>query len=187
MREMRVRSMQVEGRNTAAHDLLTGLDNRLSLEAKLAELIELDPPLPHCGFVVDLSGFRRLNDKLGRGQGDVLLKATAAALSSQLAEATLIGRIGGDEFFIALQGVSSSADIAAQTARIAAAVESVVIDVETDIRLPSHLSASIGSAKFPYIDCTAKDILRRADQSLYQAKYATRTQALRATVASNVA
>jgi diguanylate cyclase (GGDEF)-like protein/PAS domain S-box-containing protein len=86
------------------YDLLTGLPNRFLLRAQAEEAIAtaLDADAPLALLVIDLNGFKGINDSFGHAAGDVLLKAAAGRVHRCLQSNHLLGRLGGDEFLVVL-------------------------------------------------------------------------------------
>jgi diguanylate cyclase (GGDEF)-like protein len=98
----RLRSRLTQGlRDQALHDPLTGLANRRAVTARIASLA---PQAQWVVLVVDLDGFKEVNDLLGHHRGDELLVATARALTEQCPPPALAARIGGDEFAVLSPG-----------------------------------------------------------------------------------
>jgi len=91
-----------EAEQRASRDSLTGLDNRLSVEFKLQRRI--DAGKPFCVVMLDLNGFKGINDTFGHEAGDDLLKQFSAQLHSASRASDTVGRWGGDEFMVILDG-----------------------------------------------------------------------------------
>jgi len=91
-----------EAEQRAAHDTLTGLDNRQGVEAKLQRRI--DAQKAFCVVMLDLNGFKQVNDTYGHQAGDDLLKQFSAELRSASRVTDVVGRWGGDEFIVVLDG-----------------------------------------------------------------------------------
>jgi diguanylate cyclase (GGDEF)-like protein len=89
-----------ESEQRASHDALTGLDNRQGVETKLQRRI--DAKTPFCVVIVDLNGFKQVNDSLGHEAGDDLLKQFSTELRSASRVTDVVGRWGGDEFIVIL-------------------------------------------------------------------------------------
>jgi diguanylate cyclase (GGDEF)-like protein len=185
LREQRVQIENRVNRDLASRDSLTGLANRSAVEEFLEQLIntdEDDADAVYCACVVDLSGFKRINAKLGRARADLLLQQLANVLgapgeqSEGFGNALLIARLAGDEFLIIERSSPDPTQQALVSAevqsRVHASVSSVSIDADAIYGLPDHLSPVTATLNFPYVGCTPKDILRRADQELARKKYA---------------
>jgi diguanylate cyclase (GGDEF)-like protein len=91
-----------EAEQRASHDTLTGLDNRQGVETKLQRRI--DAQKPFCVVMVDLNGFKQVNDTYGHQAGDDLLKQFSTELRSASRATDAVGRWGGDEFIVLLDG-----------------------------------------------------------------------------------
>jgi len=152
----------------AAHDPLTGLANRSMFDSQLARaLASSDRNKNIAGLVIiDLDGFKPVNDTLGHDMGDNILRAIADRLTNLLRKADTIARIGGDEFAVILENVASPPGIDIVAQRI---VDE--IGRPYDI-LPEgmKITASVGVAMYP--DHTRDDELLRvfADRAMYAAK-----------------
>lgn len=148
-------------------DPLTSAGNRVALEQSLSREIEIfrrhDQPLSV--IMLDMDHFKSLNDNYGHHAGDAVLRAVALLLKEQLRNVDMVFRFGGEEFVLVL---SNTGPEAATTVgeRIRAAIESLPFMVgEKRVRL----SASLGSATYQQCE-SQEDLLRRADQALYEAK-----------------
>ena len=91
-----------EAEQRASHDALTGLDNRQGVEIKLQRRI--DARKPFCVVMLDLNGFKQVNDTYGHEAGDDLLKQFSTELRSASRVTDVVGRWGGDEFIVVLDG-----------------------------------------------------------------------------------
>ncbi len=92
----------------ANHDSLTKLLNRRSFSDRLTELLETDGPLDGAGalLLLDLDGFKEINDRLGHQVGDSLLQGFAERLEREMPEGAFAARLGGDEFAVLLPGAT---------------------------------------------------------------------------------
>ena len=165
----------------AMHDPLTGLPNRNYLNRSLDSLLARDAPpgRPVAVLIVDLDGFKQVNDTLGHAAGDAVLKRVAAALNriveqrggpSAETEAAPVRRIaarmGGDEFAILLAERAGSEECKRIARRIHTAVEA--IDRVGDHQVA--ISASIGIAVGRTGEHRVEQLLRDADLAMYEAK-----------------
>lgn len=164
-------SLNRELERQAMVDPLTGVSNRRTLNARVAEAIALaqrhDRPLAL--LLVDADHFKHVNDTHGHQAGDDALKVLAATLQAQLRGEDLFGRLGGEEFVIVLpESVEAAANATAE--RLRRAVEAVAF-MPRGQAWP--LRVSIGFAmRRPTDDFTT--LLRRADLAMYAAKHAGR-------------
>jgi diguanylate cyclase (GGDEF)-like protein/PAS domain S-box-containing protein len=169
VRDISERHAYTEGlRHQALHDDLTGLANRtLFGELVLTALASAKRAgEPRAVLVMDLDGFKHVNDTFGHAQGDALLTRVAERLVAALRDVDTIARLGGDEFAI-LPGQTTDLAAAAEVAwKIQqTCAEGFDLDGET-----VDLTASVGIAMFPEHGLTAEELLRRADVAMYIAK-----------------
>ncbi len=156
----------------AMHDPLTGLSNRRNADIDLAALTlrsratGVDFSLMH----IDLDHFKEINDTLGHGAGDFMLRRVAAQLEEIVGEIGKCYRIGGDEFLIALEGAPNRAELGDLVSRIVAEL-SVPIEYEGRTL---RSGASFGIAFGRDADGDAASTLVNADLALYEAKRAGR-------------
>jgi len=152
----------------AHHDELTGLPNRRLLRDRLhqalAQAIRYERQVAL--LLLDLDGFKTVNDRLGHGAGDKLLIAVAERLSACVRAADTACRYGGDEFLIMLPAVERLSMAQAVVAKMQQRLtEPYQID-GFEIRM----SASLGVVFFPGDGRTPDELLKRADDALYGAK-----------------
>ncbi len=163
----------------ALHDVLTGLPNRTLLNDRLRQAI-LTGQRERTSvalLVMDMDGFKEVNDTLGHEVGDLLLQQVALRLESILRGSDTMARLGGDEFAVLPAGEAGS-DGAARTAKkILAALERPFAIADQSI----HASASIGIAVYPDHGQDAQTLLRHADVAMYIAKRSRRGYAVYAT------
>lgn len=145
-------------------DSLTGLFNRDVLRARLAELTETGQPA--CLLVIDLDGFKFVNDTLGHSAGDEVLRTVASRLLRAARELDTASRIGGDEFALLL---THTADPIAALAVADRLILEITQPVQFDA-LPINIGASIGIAISPLHSGDAGQLFAYADLALYQAK-----------------
>jgi diguanylate cyclase (GGDEF)-like protein/PAS domain S-box-containing protein len=148
-------------RHLAYHDQLTGLANRARFEAALSEAAEGKHHASHL-LLVDLDGFKRVNDSLGHAAGDELLRQVGERLSRLFGKDGFVGRLGGDEFGVLL---AAGNDVAATCEAITQSL-SATFSIEGKI---VHVGASVGVTAIPH-SAKAVDCLREADIALYEAK-----------------
>jgi len=159
--------------NLAFYDSLTGLPNRRLLLDRLKQSIMLRNRRPQLGALmfIDLDNFKTLNDTRGHDVGDSLLVEVAKRLRSCVREVDTVARLGGDEFIIILEELNQDYQQAASDAESVA--EKVVAALNAPYPLKHgdyHGTASIGLSLFDHRDKNAKDLLKRADVAMYQAK-----------------
>lgn len=149
------------------HDSLTGLPNRTLFFDRLDRSIRTarrDGTLVAC-LVVDLDGFKRVNDELGHGAGDTLLQVVAAACSRVLRDSDTLARLGGDEFAVLLPGSSHAGAMAVGQKLLAALRQPFAVG-----HAQARLDASVGVALFPDHALDGTSLLAGADSAMYRAK-----------------
>jgi len=152
----------------AFHDALTGLGNRHLLENRLGLEIERasETGSQLALYLLDLDGFKCVNDALGHLAGDELLKVVATRIQAHLRSSDIAIRLGGDEFVIIVPEVNS------QSACVALA-EKLLADVRSSVDITVEniaVSASIGIAIYPTDAKDIQGLIRAADQAMYSAK-----------------
>jgi diguanylate cyclase (GGDEF)-like protein len=175
-REMKRRiAAEREARTLALHDALTGLPNRRNFDSALKMAIESMPGAGACHavFLLDLNGFKKINDVHGHGAGDEVLVHVGGRLSKAMRDGDMVARFGGDEFAVLAHHLSGAEDATTIALRI---LEAFKEPIATGL---SHhrIGAGVGIALIPQDSETAVDVLRKADIALYRAK-ATRTSTL---------
>jgi diguanylate cyclase (GGDEF)-like protein len=149
----------------AQHDPLTGLGNRAYLEAHGPRLVSLGKrlSLPVALLMIDLDGFKAVNDQQGHAAGDAVLVEVAQRMKALLRNEDLIARLGGDEFCVLLSG--STPDSAQRTAeRLVARLSEPYPGID------SRVGASIGIARLDEKLAHLSDLMAHADAALYRAK-----------------
>jgi diguanylate cyclase (GGDEF)-like protein len=163
-----------ELRHQALHDGLTGLANRVLIMDRIEQLLARNRRAGTKGaaLFIDLDDFKNVNDTLGHAAGDQLLVAVAARLSSTLRDAETIGRMGGDEFVVLIDGGELSFAPCLVAERL---LEVLRQPFElSEARTPLTVTASIGIAVGDRT--SAGEFLRDADVALYDAKAAGRNR-----------
>jgi len=148
----------------ATHDALTGIANRVLFVEHLERAVGERRPFAVCVF--DLDRFKLINDSLGHGAGDTLLKHVSERLLEITRSSDSIARAGGDEFLLLLRDVASVEEIESLIARWMSALSQPY--VLTGLEL--HVSPSIGIARYPEDGKAAEELLARADEAMYFAK-----------------
>jgi diguanylate cyclase (GGDEF)-like protein len=161
-------SLTVTERLRASHeqamtDDLTGLGNRRRLLDELGQAIAAGGEVAL--LLIDLDGFKELNDTLGHDAGDEVLRQLGPRLAETLRAGGTLARLGGDEFAVVL-APGDEAQASATGLRVRAALErSFGVG-----GMRVHVDASIGIALFPAHGGDALSLLRRADVAMYEAK-----------------
>ena len=172
-----VRRLRVEHdalRMAATYDALTGLPNRALLydRSEQALLAAAREKFSVGMLVLDLDGFKRVNDTMGHHAGDELLRLVASRVRDCIRASDTCARLGGDEFAVLLPRTSEGG-----AARVAAVVERACAQpfVIGDVSLT--IAASIGTAVSPMDGAEREALLRVADARMYEAKSRARTAA----------
>jgi len=150
----------------AQTDVLTGLGNRLMLSRQTHACLQSARPFSL--LRMDLTGFKRLNDRLGHAAGDEALRVIGQRLLTQIRETDVAVRLGGDEFVLLMDGLDSPPrlrELAMATARSLAQPMRLAGATRT-------LGVNIGGAFFPGHGSTEHDVLAAADAAMYAAKQA---------------
>jgi diguanylate cyclase (GGDEF)-like protein len=156
----------------AQYDSLTNLLNRASLYERLGGLIRTRGASSLALIYADLDSFKEINDTLGHGAGDMVLKHVASQLVSSVRGSDVVARIGGDEFVIALPGVSDRGEAARIVDLLAGAIAK---PVEVDGQ-PIIMGASFGISTCPIDGDDADTLLKVADESMYKVKLTHRSR-----------
>ena len=149
------------------HDGLTGLPNRAFLVDRLSRVLAESAAdgSPVAVLFLDLDQFKRVNEAQGHFAGDRVLGEVATRLGAVAGPTDTVARLGGDEFVLVCPGTDTDA-AAGVAARI---IDELGRPVRTEGR-PVHLSASIGIAVSPPLECDAETLLRHADAAMHEAK-----------------
>jgi diguanylate cyclase len=123
-----------------------------------AELAAVPEAVPMALALVDVDEFKELNDEQGREAGDAVLQALERTLTSNLPSDAIVGRVGGDEYAVALRRISPES--------------ALILLEEMRAHLSRHesVSISVGIAARPQHAAGASDLMRAADEALFRAK-----------------
>ena len=162
------RTAEEKIRRLAHHDALTELPNRTLLQDRLA--VALERAKREHGKVglmfIDLDRFKAVNDSLGHGAGDEILKQVADRLKACVRKSDTVARTGGDEFVVVLPDIRSSDDCGVVARHVLRALAQ-------PCRLGNHdlfVTPSIGISVYPQDGEDASQLMQRADAAMYQAK-----------------
>ncbi|SMB85920.1 putative bifunctional diguanylate cyclase/phosphodiesterase [Deinococcus hopiensis] len=161
---------QAQSHHMAYHDPLTRLPNRRLLMDRIAQALHQAERrgTPLGILVVDLDGFKLINDSLGHAAGDAFLITAGHRLCEQLHADDTVARVGGDEFVILLPELQRGADAAHVADKIQQALEEpFVLEGQT-----LEVSGCIGISLYPGDGQDAETLLRAADTAMYTAKAA---------------
>jgi diguanylate cyclase (GGDEF)-like protein len=150
------------------HDGLTGLPNRDLLYDRIvqAEHGAQRHGTLHCGYFLDLDGFKNVNDSFGHKVGDQVLHEVAGRLQAAVRASDTVARIGGDEFFVLAEDVGSEAAAHALARKLLQEISKPLPSLPD----PAQIGASIGLCIFPYEGMTVSDLIHRADEAMYRVK-----------------
>ncbi|HTI06866.1 MAG TPA: GGDEF domain-containing protein [Gemmatimonadales bacterium] len=160
----RLRRSQAELAKLVIQDQLTNVLNARAFADRLAQELDRNRRYPHplSLLYMDLDNFKVINDTHGHQTGDAVLRLVADAMRSSVRQADVVGRLGGDEFAVLLPETDAQlADTAAK--RLVAGLRNV-------FKGTPSVTASIGVVSCSATDASTDDLLRRADQAMYDAK-----------------
>ena len=166
-RTAELHASQEQLQHFAYFDSLTALPNRRAFNDELrAACLGSPRPQDFALAIVDLDGFKSVNDTIGHDAGDALLAVAASRIRSCVREADFVARLGGDEFAIILRGATGLAEAEQACGRIVTEMAAAM----TVKNHPVQIGASVGVALFRGAGDTPDDLYKRADMALYDAK-----------------
>jgi diguanylate cyclase len=151
-------------RHAADHDELTGLPNRAFWKRTVEQAVR-EQRSPFSIALLDLDGFKKVNDTFGHAMGDAVLVETTRRLNKILGPDDFLARLGGDEFVIMLGGSNA----ANASTRLSAVLLAIARPYDTAPH-NAYLGVSIGVAEFPVHGEDYSTILKNADTAMYHAK-----------------
>lgn len=157
----------------AMFDSLTGLANRHHFEDELNDAVSYSKRYPDykiCLFLLDLDLFKQVNDKYGHAVGDALLVKVAKVLERNVRDIDIVGRYGGDEFSILIRKAENIEDVDIIAKKLIQAI-STIDHVEN---CGISIGVSIGITFCPEQGIDVEQLLKQADQAMYEAKGAGR-------------
>ncbi|MBN1142314.1 MAG: EAL domain-containing protein [Deltaproteobacteria bacterium] len=152
----------------ATHDALTDLPNRVLLQDRILQSISYAARSQRfiAVLLLDLDRFKRINDTLGHGFGDLLLREVSRRLAASVRECDTVVRFGGDEFVVVLAEIAELNDIGFVTEKI---LKNLSLPIRIDNR-ELEINTSIGISIFPQDGQGPELLIQRADLAMYQAK-----------------
>ena len=154
----------------ATHDSLTKLPNRTFLENRLKTIVSnarrADSDAMKSIFFIDLDRFKQINDSLGHATGDHLLNLISNRLRKLDLDVDTLGRFGGDEFCLIMNGIESRDDATALGTDIINEIAQPITLVGRELRLSASIGVCLEIEQYPI----AENIMRNADMSMYAAK-----------------
>lgn len=163
-----VRESQARIEELAFFDSLTGLPNRHVFEDRVDQLIRVTKRETHTFMigVLDLDGFKAINDNHGHHAGDIVLQAVASRLASVVRDSDTVARFGGDEFVLLLPKAETMHDAEVLAKRILGTVASPIRVAGEEVTI----GISIGLSQYPNHGEAREALVSRADEAMYQAK-----------------
>ncbi|SES11812.1 putative bifunctional diguanylate cyclase/phosphodiesterase [Sphingobium sp. YR768] len=167
---------EAHARELAYQDVLTGLPNRRQFDEVLKTALASPPRAgaAHALYLLDLNGFKQVNDVHGHSKGDEVLIVVGQRLRSAMRDGDMVARFGGDEFAILAHHLAGSEAAANVALRVIEALKAPILGGDA----MHHVGAGIGIALLPQDADTPEEAMRKADVALYRAK-AERRSALR--------
>lgn len=166
------RVAEAEIRLMTLKDGLTGVANRKRFDVRLHEIVQLCRRMDITAalLMIDLDGFKAVNDTLGHHAGDEVLKVAANRMLHVTREVDIVARLGGDEFAIILLGMDSPEDAEIPARRLIEDIERVTMVGDVEVKI----SASVGIRMLSPDDEDIDMIMRQADAAMYSVKRAGR-------------
>jgi diguanylate cyclase (GGDEF)-like protein len=145
-------------------DPLTNVLNARAFADRLGQELDRNRryPRPLALLYMDLDNFKIINDTHGHQTGDAVLRLVADAMRSSVRQADVVGRLGGDEFAVLMPETDAQLSDAA--------AKRLVVGLRTVFKGTPTVTASIGVVSCTATEATTDDLLRRADQAMYDAK-----------------
>jgi len=164
----RLEQANAQLQHQATHDALTGLPNRVLYLDRLEREIAHAERDGHtfAVLVVDLDRFKVINDTLGHGPGDQLLKEVAHRLARTIRTVDTVARTGGDEFLLLITDIRDPADTAVVATKILEELDKPVLIGGAEV----HTSASVGISVYPTDGTDSDALVAHADEAMYFAK-----------------
>lgn len=151
----------------ARHDPLTGLRNRTAFEDDFTDILRAaessEPPVL---MVIDLDGFKPINDSYGHNAGDDVLKAVGQRLATLSGDRGIAARIGGDEFALGLRSVADAEEALTFARKVAEAMEAPVPNAGPELRVGASVGLTLAEPGMTDV----RRLTTEADQAMYRAK-----------------
>lgn len=169
LRTLHLEKMNKQLNQLAHHDALTGLRNRLNMEANIEEVLEASQKngIEFAVLMLDLDWFKRVNDQYGHDVGDFVLRELAQILKQSVREGDHVYRAGGEEFVVLLNRISYQ-DAKQKAERIRQSVENYVF-MANGVKLRKTISGGLYHSSLMNVS-SVKELLKQADKALYRAK-----------------
>lgn len=152
----------------AMHDLLTGLANRRHFEETSERMLKaVERRAISLGIVmIDLDDFKPINDNYGHATGDAVLQGVAQRLQENLRASDFVARIGGDEFTLIIENLETPG-------ALSEVIQKLSLSLNSPMEIDGHtlkIGASLGYAAYPQDGSTLEELMRMADQRMYEQK-----------------
>src|SRR5262245_53623072 len=160
----RLRHSQAQLARLVTQDALTNVLNARAFADRLGQELDRNRryPRPLALMYMDLDNFKVVNDTHGHQTGDAVLRLVADAMHSSVRQSDVVGRLGGDEFAVLMPETDAAlADAAAKR---------LIVSLRNVFKGTPNVTASIGVVACTATDANTDDLLRRADQAMYDAK-----------------
>ncbi|CAL93307.1 diguanylate cyclase [Azoarcus olearius] len=166
----RLRDNELALQQLAFHDPLTGLYNRVMLEERIRHaMLRADRQDTQLAvLLLDLDGFKAVNDGYGHAVGDAVLAAAATRMKAQVRASDTVARLGGDEFVVVLEPFSGED----QAVRVAAKLVAALAEPVVESGVAHQIGASIGIALYPADGRDVDQLILAADRAMYRVKAA---------------
>ncbi|WP_260291770.1 EAL domain-containing protein [Sedimenticola hydrogenitrophicus] len=163
-----IKETQARIYHLAHHDPLTDLPNRMMLNDRLAHAMERAQREAHriAVLFLDLDRFKNINDTLGHGVGDEVLRKVAERLAQSVRAQDTVARLGGDEFMVIMEGVHHLQEVSLVAQKL---LEVLAREIVIEKRR-FFLSASIGISLYPDDGNSVDELIKNADTAMYRAK-----------------
>ena len=152
----------------AYYDALTNLPNRILLQDRLTHAIERSKRnvTQFALLFIDIDQFKQINDTLGHGVGDSVLKIFSTRLKKAIRQEDTLARLGGDEFTVLLEDIQSIDNVSRLVKKI---MDQTISSINID-KYILYITISIGISIYPKDSTNAEDLLKYADSAMYKAK-----------------
>ena len=164
-----LKNLQEQVDHMARHDQLTGLPNRFLFNDRAQQALA-QAKRRNSKFALlylDLNEFKQVNDNLGHGAGDALLRTIGQRLNQHTRKSDTVARMGGDEFTVLLTDVDGEESVERVAAML---IEQIRIPVPVLPDKEAAVGLAIGIAVFPQDGATIDELTTRADRAMYQVK-----------------
>lgn len=172
-RELKAEAETAAARKLALQDPLTALPNRRALEQAIDKAVARPPADGgmHAFYLLDLNGFKQVNDQQGHAAGDEVLKIVAKRFRAAARSEDLVARLGGDEFAMLACDIESR-ELAVKLGErfVSALLQEITVGGRA-----YPVGVSVGVALYPQDASTAGEVMHRADIAMYKAKAAKRS------------